>query len=146
MAKKQKQIEIVSNETVVANAVSENTATQELEINLVNSDNTGTSESKVPGRPVNPNSARQRKLADMEKRKSENGGFTPLGRPVNPNSSRQQKLAEIEARKASGEVIHRGRPKMTEEEKQQKRAEYQEKLAAHQAMMAAKGPHAEPQN
>jgi len=88
------------------------------------------------GRPVNPNSARQIRLAELEAKRS-NGELRrgrPVdstserqlrlkiqainkalgvgqGRPVNPNSARQMRLAELEAKKAAnGGVVKRGRP------------------------------------
>jgi hypothetical protein len=88
------------------------------------------------GRPVNPNSARQIRLAELEAKRS-NGELKrgrPVdttserqfrlkiqainkalgvgqGRPVNPNSARQMRLNELEARRvANGGVIKRGRP------------------------------------
>ena len=53
------------------------------------------------GRPINPNSARQQRLATAPGKKT--------GRPINPNSKRQQRLAELEAKRQNGEV-KRGRP------------------------------------
>lgn len=82
------------------------------------SDNTSvkvTGVKKSPGRPVNPNSARQHKLLNKTEGKR--------GRPVNTNSVRQQKLANMEARKnANGGVIKVGRPKMTEAQKAEEKA------------------------
>ena len=66
------------------------------------------------GRPINPFSERQRKINDLKNRKALNGGFLPLGRPVVEGSKRQQKLAT----KGTNPTGQRGRPKMTEEEKQ----------------------------
>ena len=55
------------------------------------------------GRPVDPNSARQKRLATAPGKKT--------GRPINPNSARQQRLAEQKARYiANGGVVKRGRP------------------------------------
>lgn len=55
------------------------------------------------GRPVDPNSARQKRLATAPGKKT--------GRPINPNSARQQRLAEQQARAiANGGVVKRGRP------------------------------------
>ena len=55
------------------------------------------------GRPVDPNSKRQQRLATAPGRKT--------GRPVNPNSKRQQRLAELEAKAAlNGGKVKRGRP------------------------------------
>jgi hypothetical protein len=53
------------------------------------------------GRPVNPNSARQQRLAKAPGKKT--------GRPINPNSKRQQRLVELEPKRQNGEV-KRGRP------------------------------------
>ena len=53
------------------------------------------------GRPVDPNSARQKRLATAPGKKT--------GRPINPNSARQQRLAELEAKRANG-TLKRGRP------------------------------------
>ena len=55
------------------------------------------------GRPVDPNSARQKRLASAPGKRT--------GRPINPNSARQQRLAEQAARAAlNGGVVKRGRP------------------------------------
>jgi hypothetical protein len=53
------------------------------------------------GRPIDPNSKRQQRLATAPGKRT--------GRPVNPNSARQQRLAEMEAKRANGE-LRRGRP------------------------------------
>ena len=94
-------------------------------------------EVKVLGRPVNPNSARQIRLAELEAKK-QNGelkrgrpvnvnserqarlkiqavnkalGLGKQGRPVNPNSARQIRLAELKAKaEANGGAVKRGRP------------------------------------
>ena len=61
------------------------------------------SEKAQLGRPVNPNSKRQQRLATAPGRKT--------GRPINPNSKRQQRLAELAAKAAAnGGVVKRGRP------------------------------------
>ena len=44
---------------------------------------------KRTGRPINPNSARQLRLLEQATRKALNGGVVKRGRPVNPNSARQ---------------------------------------------------------
>ena len=92
------------------------------------------------GRPVNPNSVRQIRLAELEAKRS-NGelkrgrpvdttsarqirlackaiGLTlGQGRPVNPNSARQIRLAELKAKaELNGGAVKRGRPaKVTDE-------------------------------
>lgn len=83
---------------------------------------TVTETAKQLGRPVNPTSARQIRLAEQ---KSKHGGFVRLGRPVKAESKRQQKLSEIDAKKKSGVVAKKGRPVMTEEEKEVARAKRQ---------------------
>ena len=50
------------------------------------------------GRPVDENSARQQKLANKVE------GYGLRGRAVNPISARQLRLAELEAKRANGEV------------------------------------------
>jgi hypothetical protein len=89
------------------------------------------------GRPVNPNSVRQIRLAELEAKRS-NGelkrgrpvdtnserqlrlkiqainktlGIGGQGRPVNPNSARQIRLNELAAKaKLNGGAVKRGRP------------------------------------
>ena len=94
------------------------------------------SEIKKLGRPVNPNSARQAKLALMSEARAlglikrgrpinkesdrqkrlELKGKVALGRKVDPNSARQKRLAEMELKRNSGIEIKRGRPKMVKDE------------------------------
>jgi hypothetical protein len=86
------------------------------------------------GRKINPNSARQIRLAELEAKRSngelkrgrpvnENSerqfrlkmkaiGLTlGQGRPVNPNSARQIRLAELKAKaELNGGAVKRGRP------------------------------------
>ena len=59
------------------------------------------------GRPVENNSARQQRLKELEQKRA--NGELQRGRPVDPNSARQQRLAELEAKRANGE-LKRGRP------------------------------------
>jgi hypothetical protein len=90
------------------------------------------------GRPVNPNSARQIRLAEIQAKreaglikrgrpavpgsanqmkmnernfKIQQGMELKRGRPVNPNSARAQRIADLEARRANG-TLKLGRPKM----------------------------------
>ena len=53
------------------------------------------------GRPVNPNSKRQQRLATAPGKKT--------GRPINPTSARQQRLAELDVKRSNG-TLKRGRP------------------------------------
>lgn len=64
------------------------------------------------GRPVNGTSARQARLAELAAKAEMNGGSVKRGRPVNGESERQKRLAERAAKVEAGNVIKRGRPKM----------------------------------
>jgi hypothetical protein len=64
------------------------------------------------GRPVDPNSPRQVRLAEQARRAAENGGEARRGRPVNQSSDRQQRLAARELLIAGGAEVKRGRPAM----------------------------------
>ncbi len=62
------------------------------------------------GRPVNPNSARQLRLKELEEKRK--NGTLKRGRPVVEGSARQLRLAELEAKKANnGGVMPLGHPK-----------------------------------
>lgn len=105
----------------------------------------------APGRPVNPNSKRQQRIADLEARRAQPD--FKLGRPVQTESQRQQKLAERQAKIdaynaqqlliANGEVIapeallpnpsdKLGRPVNPDSPRQIKLREYEAKKAAGQ--------------
>lgn len=105
----------------------------------------------APGRPVNPDSKRQQRIADLEARRAQPG--FKLGRPVQTESQRQQKLAERQAKIdaynaqqlliANGEVIapeallpnpsdKLGRPVNPDSPRQIKLREYEAKKAAGQ--------------
>ncbi len=100
--------------------------------------NTNTQTAKL-GRPVNMESNRQKRLAEIAERRAlglvkrgrpvvegsknaaikaarlekiSNGETLRKGRPVNNNSKRQQRMAELAAKKASG-TFKLGRPKMS---------------------------------
>jgi hypothetical protein len=57
---------------------------------------------KQKGRPINPNSPRQQRLAEMETRKI--NGEIKRGRPANPESAWFQRQAELAAKRESGEL------------------------------------------
>jgi len=81
------------------------------------------------GRPVNPNSERQLKLAELKKRReelAEKGIEVGRGRPIDPDSDRQKRLRELEAKGTTGE---RGRPVNPDSERQK---QLRKKLAAEQ--------------
>lgn len=62
------------------------------------------------GRPVDPTSPRQLRLAEQAQRAAENGGVARRGRPIKEDSARQQRIAAREALIANGSEIKRGRP------------------------------------
>jgi hypothetical protein len=67
------------------------------------------------GRPVETKSARQIRLAELEAKRE--AGILKRGRNVNPQSARQIRLMELAAKaEANGGVIPKGRPKMVKEE------------------------------
>ena len=53
-----------------------------------------TAPGKRTGRPIDPTSARQVRLQEQATRRALNGGVVKRGRPVNPNSARQIALRE----------------------------------------------------
>ena len=57
---------------------------------------------KRTGRPIDPTSARQLRLLEQATRKALNGGVVKRGRPVNPNSARQIAL-RVAAEKLAAE-------------------------------------------
>lgn len=65
------------------------------EAKIENQTTTTVSQEK-PGRPVNPNSARQKRIAELEARRA--AGELKLGRPAQTDSERQKKLAERQAK------------------------------------------------
>ena len=81
------------------------------------------------GRPVNPTSERQKRLAELKAKAEANGGEIPKGRPVNPDSERQKRLKEQAEKRANGE-LKRGRPANPESARQKKLAELEAKKAA----------------
>ena len=61
-----------------------------------------TAPGRKTGRPINPNSKRQQRLAELELKAALNGGKVKRGRPINPNSKRQQAIAAaVEAAQAA---------------------------------------------
>ena len=64
-----------------------------------------TAPGKRTGRPINPNSARQQRLAEQAARAAANGGVVKRGRPVNPNSARQIALREAIAKAVAAQPI-----------------------------------------
>lgn len=84
-------------------------------------------EAKQLGRKVDPNSERQKRLAELEARRE--SGELKRGRPVNGESARQARLADLNERRESGE-LRRGRPVSGESERQKRLAEREARVAA----------------
>ena len=61
------------------------------------------------GRPINVNSVRQQRLHELAIKRAKGGGTIKRGRPVNAGSERQLRLAELAVRRAAG-TLKRGRP------------------------------------
>ena len=83
-------------------------------------------EVKVLGRPVNPNSVRQIRLAELEAKRQ--NGELKRGRPVNENSERQARLKKQAENKASG--LGQGRPVNPNSARQIRLAELKAKAEA----------------
>ena len=64
-----------------------------------------TAPGRKTGRPIDPNSKRQQRLAELEVKAALNGGKAKRGRPINPNSKRQIALREVvEVAKTAAQV------------------------------------------
>ena len=64
-----------------------------------------TAPGRKTGRPIDPTSARQLRLLEQATRKALNGGVVKRGRPVNPNSARQIALREAAAKLVAEQPI-----------------------------------------
>lgn len=73
----------------------------------------------VKGRKPNPESARQKRLVELEAKRASGG--LKKGRPVSGTSKRQARIAELEAKRANGE-LKKGRPVNGESERQKRLA------------------------
>jgi len=63
----------------------------------------------TPGRPIDPNSERQQRLAELEEKRQK--GVLKRGRPVMEGSERQQRLFQREEKAKAGIPIKPGRPR-----------------------------------
>ena len=110
--KKVKNVEVVVVEVVAIKGrpVNENSARQ---LRLKELEAKKAAGTLKKGRPVDMKSDRQLRLKIQFTNKQLGIG---QGRPVNPNSVRQQRLAELESKKAAnGGTIKRGRPAQVKE-------------------------------
>ena len=68
-----------------------------------------TAPGRKTGRPINEDSVRQQRLRELAIKRVQGGGTIKRGRPVNATSERQLRLADLAARRAAG-TLKRGRP------------------------------------
>ena len=79
------------------------------------------------GRPVDPNSVRQVRIAELAEKRA--NGELKRGRPIKADSARQMRLIELETKRANGE-LKKGRPVNGESARQKRIAELAAKAAA----------------
>lgn len=84
------------------------------------------------GRPVNPNSARQIRIAELAEKRA--NGELKKGRPIKEDSARQLRLKELEIKRANGE-LKKGRPVNSESARQKRIVELEAKKAANGGKM-----------
>jgi hypothetical protein len=72
---------------------------------------------KALGRPANPESARQKRIAELEAKRA--SGTCKRGRPTVAGSKRQEVLAARAAKIANGGELKRGRPVVEGSKRQQ---------------------------
>jgi len=82
--------------------------------------NVETNVAKVLGRPSNPDSARQKKIADREAKRA--AGELKRGRPAVAGSKRQAVLAARAEKVAAGGTLSKGRPVNPNSKRQQELA------------------------
>jgi len=84
------------------------------EVQIVTVAEVATAEIKRKGRPVDPNSPRQLRLAEQARMREE--GLLRRGRPEVEGSARQQRMQARAAKLAAGLSIKPGRPKVVKPE------------------------------
>lgn len=77
---------------------------------------TNTTTTPKLGRPVNPNSARQQRIQELNEKREK--GLCKRGRPVNGESKRQEVLKLREEKLKNGIELKRGRPVNPNSERQ----------------------------
>ena len=120
------QNDVVTNveQTKVVETVTKGTET------VTEGDEAPTEEAKkAPGRPKDPTSKRQQRIAELEAKRA--AGVLRRGRPENPNSKRQLEIKRREALIAAGVEIKCGRKKDPNSKRQQE-------IAAREAAEKAK--------
>jgi hypothetical protein len=96
-------------------------------------------EYKLPlGRPSDPNSERQKRLAEMALKRE--AGMLRKGRPVVADSERQKRLAEMALKRVDGAPVQKGRPIDPNSPRQKLLAERAARIAAGMAAQLGRPP------
>lgn len=110
MKKAQIEAAIVAKQEEFANQNSEDVEPQTEEVEIVTVAQVATAEIKRKGRPVDPNSPRQIRLAEKARLREE--GLLKRGRPAVEGSARQARMQARAEKIAAGIAIKPGRPKV----------------------------------
>ena len=114
MKKDQIEAAIIAKQEEFANQNFDNVEPQTEEVEIVTVAQVATAEIKRKGRPVDPNSPRQMRLAEQIRMREE--GLLRRGRPAVEGSARQQRMQARAEKIASGISIKPGRPKVNKVE------------------------------
>ena len=114
MKKNQIEAAIIAKQEEFANQNFDEVEPQTEEVEIVTVAQVATAEIKRKGRPVDPNSPRQVRLAEQIRMREE--GLLRRGRPEVEGSARQQRMQARAEKIASGISIKPGRPKMVKPE------------------------------
>jgi hypothetical protein len=114
MKKVEIEAAIIAKQEEFANQNFDEVEPQTEEVEIVTVAQVATAEIKRKGRPVDPNSPRQVRLAEQIRMREE--GLLRRGRPEVEGSARQQRMQARAEKIASGISIKPGRPKMVKPE------------------------------
>jgi hypothetical protein len=114
MKKAEIEVAIVAAQEQFADQNFDDVEPQTEEVQIVTVAEVATAEIKRKGRPVDPNSPRQLRLAEQARMREE--GLLRRGRPEVEGSARQQRMQARAAKLAAGLSIKPGRPKVVKPE------------------------------
>jgi hypothetical protein len=114
MKKAEIEVAIVAAQKQFADQNFDDVEPQTEEVQIVTVAEVATAEIKRKGRPVDPNSPRQLRLAEQARMREE--GLLRRGRPEVEGSARQQRMQARAAKLAAGLSIKPGRPKVVKPE------------------------------
>ena len=114
MKKAEIEVAIVAAQEQFADQNFDDVEPQTEEVQIVTVAQVATAEIKRKGRPVDPNSPRQLRLAEQIRMREE--GLLRRGRPEVEGSARQQRMQARAAKLAAGLSIKPGRPKVVKPE------------------------------